>query len=163
MRCKIGDSKNNIPSHFKHPSNDSVVYFIPDAYHMLKLACNALADMEVFMNGENEPIKSKHIVEMHKIQSLECLKFANKLSNQHVEFERHKMHVKIAAQTLSSSVADAIDFLSIAHQPGYEDCSGTVKFIRTIDRLFDLLNSRNPFGKGFKHYSYYVGSSTSEQ
>lgn len=26
----------------------------------------------------------------------------------------------------------------------------TIKFIRTIDRLFDFLNTRSPFGKGLE-------------
>ena len=60
------------------------------------------------------------------------------------------MNVRIAAQTLSSSVADAIEFLEISGHPAFKGASGTVQFIRKIDRLFDLLNSRNPHGKGFK-------------
>ena len=28
--------------------------------------------------------------------------------------------------------------------------AGTIKFIRAIDKLFDILNSRTPFGKGYK-------------
>ena len=32
----------------------------------------------------------------------------------------------------------------------FQHPSGAVKFVRTIDRLFDILNSRNPLGKGFK-------------
>lgn len=30
----------------------------------------------------------------------------------------------------------------------------TIIFIQTIDRVFDFLNSRNPFGKGFKKPLY---------
>lgn len=32
----------------------------------------------------------------------------------------------------------------------FQDCGATVKFIETIDWLFDFLNTRNPFGKGYK-------------
>ena len=32
----------------------------------------------------------------------------------------------------------------------FQGSTGTVKFIRTMDRLFDMLNSRNPMLKGFK-------------
>ena len=144
-------SRSSIASAFKHPSTASDVFFIPDACHMLKLARNALADMKVFIDGQGRRIEWNHIVRLNEIQSLEGLKFANKMSNQHVEFQRHKMNVRIAAQTLSSSVADAITFLSSANHPGFADCDGTVTFIRTADRLFDLLNSRSAYGKGFKH------------
>ena len=61
------------------------------------------------------------------------------------------MNVRLAAQTLSSSVASAIEFLDKSSQlPTFCDSHGTVKFIRTIDRVFDMLNSRNPIAKGFK-------------
>jgi pyruvate carboxylase len=81
----------------------------------------------------------------------EGLNLGNKLTTNHLKFEKHKMTVRLAAQTLSSSVANAIDFLDkSARLPNFSESNGTVKFIRTIDRLFDMLNSRNPLAKGFK-------------
>ena len=44
----------------------------------------------------------------------------------------------------------SIDFLRLAGDPRFQNSEGTVKFIRTVDCLFDLLNSRNPHGKGYK-------------
>ena len=48
-------------------------------------------------------------------------------------------------------MADAIDFcrekLSL---PEFKDSQATCKFIRIIDRLFDICNSKNPFGRGYK-------------
>lgn len=32
----------------------------------------------------------------------------------------------------------------------FKDCEATVKFIEIIDWLIDFLNSRSPFGKGYK-------------
>ena len=61
------------------------------------------------------------------------------------------MNGKVAAQTLSSSVADALEFLMLAKHINFTDASGTIKFIRTIDRLFDLIKSRTPFSKGYKN------------
>jgi hypothetical protein len=63
-----------------------------------------------------------------------------------------KMKVKLAAQTLSSSIADAMELCASQpeHQEKFKDSAATVEFIRTIDRLFDLLNSRNPLAKGYK-------------
>ena len=74
------------------------------------------------------------------MQANEGLKFANKLSNHHIEFERHKMNVRLAAQTFSSSVADAIEFLKSCKQSEFADSEGTIIFIRTLDLLFDILN-----------------------
>ena len=59
------------------------------------------------------------------------------------------MNVKMAAQTLSSSVASAIDFLrEDLDIPAFQGSEGTTMFIRCIDEMFDFLNSRNPFSKG---------------
>ena len=62
-----------------------------------------------------------------------------------------KMKVKLAAQTLSASVANALEFCSQnLNIIKFKDSSATVKFIRTVDQLFDVLNSRNPLAKGYK-------------
>jgi hypothetical protein len=48
-------------------------------------------------------------------------------------------------------VANAIEFIDVSTKyPSFCDSQGTIKFIRTIDQLFDMLNSSNPIGKGFK-------------
>ena len=89
--------------------------------------------------------------QLHLIQEQQGLKLGNKLSANHIEFEKHKMNVKLAAQTMSGSLANAIDFMNISQkQPEFQDSKGTVAFIRILDRLFDMLNYRNPCGKGFK-------------
>ena len=58
---------------------------------------------------------------------------------------------KDEGESLSSSVADAIEYctktLKLLQFQGSE---ATVKLLRVFDGLFDLLNSRNPFGRGYK-------------
>ena len=57
----------------------------------------------------------------------------------------------MAAQTLSSSVADAIEFLCFGMQmEEFQDSYGTVKFIHEDDMTFDMLNSRNACDKRAK-------------
>ncbi len=102
-------------------------------------------------DGQGRIIKWEHIKLLQELQSLEGLKFANKLGLQHIKFQQHKMKVKIAAQTLSASVGNALDFLKAAGVPGFGDVEGTVTFFRTMDRMFDFLNSRSKFAKGYKH------------
>ena len=61
------------------------------------------------------------------------------------------MKVSFAAQTLSSSVADAFEFLRDGlSMEQFASCAPTVKFVRLINRLFDILNSRSPVAHGFK-------------
>ena len=59
--------------------------------------------------------------------------------------------VKHAAQVFSSSVADSLEYCNTQlHLPQFSGCEETVKFLRIIDAAFDVLNSRNPLGKGSK-------------
>ena len=61
------------------------------------------------------------------------------------------MKVGLAASTLSRSVADALDFWrEDCKLPEFEGSAPTSKFLRTMDRAFDILNSRNPYAKGSK-------------
>ena len=58
------------------------------------------------------------------------------------------MNVKITAQTLSTSVADVLDFLhdEIAH-PGFMESEATSEFIKRMDVAFDLMNNHHPLAK----------------
>ena len=61
------------------------------------------------------------------------------------------MKVKLAAQTFSASVADALEFCRDGLRlEQFENCQGTVDFLRLIDGLFDVMNSRNKFAQGMK-------------
>ena len=61
------------------------------------------------------------------------------------------MKVNLAAQALSSSVADAIEYCSrVLKLEQFQGSEATVQLIRLFNHLFDVLNSRNPFAKGYK-------------
>ena len=138
-------------SSFPHPATGEDVFAILDPSHMLKLARNALAQLGSFVDSEGNDIKWSHTEHLQNLEVKEGLNLANKLTTNHLKFEKDKMNVRLAAQRLSSSVANAIDFLDKwGELPNFSGSNGTVKFIRTIDRLFDILNSRNPLAKGFK-------------
>ena len=61
------------------------------------------------------------------------------------------MKVSLAAQVLSKSVADCIHHCG--HNLDMQEfayCDGTVQFLTIFDKIFDLLNSRNPGLQGRK-------------
>ena len=135
LGCKIGEHLNEIDGTFTFPGHSYDICFTPDACHMLKLACNALSYLKVLLDEKDDPVQWKYIQLLHEEQLEEGLKFGNKLSNAHIAFHRHKMHVRIAAQTLSSSVADAIEFLLSSGHPQFQGAEATIRFIRVIDCL----------------------------
>lgn len=151
LGCDFSGTYNDMKTSFSHPTTGENVYAICDPCHMLKLARNALADYGSFVDCKGQSVRWKDIKDLQNLQQNAGLNLKNKLSSNHLRFQKHKMNVQLAAQTISSSVADAIEFLEKSPKfPNFEGSLGTVKFIRVIDRLFDMLNSRNPHGQGFK-------------
>ena len=151
LGCRFTDKYDTMIVKFKHPTRDYFVYSTLDACHMLKLARNALGNLGSFKTSDWESISWKYITDLSVLQDKEGFTLANKLNSEHINWEKHKMKVKLAAQTFSSSVADALEFLKTdMNLESFQGCAATIQFIRNIDRLFDFLNSRHPMMKGFK-------------
>jgi hypothetical protein len=154
MMQALGANLNatDMQSWFPHPADPSLrVQIILDACHMLKLMRNCLASYGILKDSNGAKINWNYVEQLHKLQEFEGLRLGNKLKTAHIMWTKQKMKVNLAAQTLSASVADAIEFCRV-HLKLYQfsGSEATVHFLRTIDRLFDILNSRNPFGKGSK-------------
>jgi hypothetical protein len=110
-----------------------------------------LGSIKSFYDKDGGEIQWSFFQQLYNLQEAEGFTLGNKFSAQHLQFEKHKMNVRLAAQTLSSSVADAIEFLDVSMKlPQFNNSQATVNFTRIIDRAFDILNSRNPMGKGYK-------------
>ena len=62
------------------------------------------------IDNDGDKICWKYIVELQKLQDDEGLRLGNKLKLAHIKLEQQKMKVDLAAQTLSASVADAIEY-----------------------------------------------------
>ncbi|KAL3181293.1 hypothetical protein MRX96_008789 [Rhipicephalus microplus] len=141
-----------ISSSFVNPADDAKnVYIILDACHMSKLIRNSLANLSYIVDAEGKHIKWAYIVALEALQRSEGLRLGNKLTKVHVQWEKQKMKVRYAAQALSSSVADALDFCeNVLKLPQFRGASATSMFVRVFDHLFDLFNSRNPFARSYK-------------
>lgn len=143
------DSYNDIKCWIDHPVSKEKVFYVPGACHMLKLAKNSFGNAMIIISNEGS-IKWEYIKHLYEIQTSLTLKLTNKLSQSHIMWHQNKMKVKLAAQTLSTSTADALLFLKNIHIEGFHNVDATITFCRAIDRIFDFLNSRNPFAKGLK-------------
>ena len=71
--------------------------------------------------------KFSGILFLHNEQLAEGLKFGNKSSIKYVAYHRHNINVRIAAQTPSSSVADAIEFLRSSSHQLFQGAEGTIR------------------------------------
>ncbi|KAM7294817.1 hypothetical protein ISCGN_024322 [Ixodes scapularis] len=129
-------------SWFTHPSDPtSRVHAVLDACHMLKLMRNLLAEKGCIRDGAGKVVAWRYLAALDNLQQQEGLHAANKLRKQHIDFERQKMKVSLAAQTLSRSVSCALLFCKEKGIQGFEGAEATAKFAAAVDDIFDLTNS----------------------
>ena len=148
---KFTDSFEARVTKFKHSTMDYYVYFTLDACHMIKLARNALGDLGCFKTANGKLIEWQFIKNLIELQIEEGFNIANKLNSDHLNWQRQKMKMKLAAQTFSSSTAAVLHFSQrIIKHKKFINCTDTIVFVRNVDRLFDFLNSQHPASSGFK-------------
>lgn len=143
---------NNMKTYFLHPEDPThKVHVILDACHMLKLLHNAFTSSLEFETEDGRKIKRKYMEALNKLQEKEGLRLGNRLRMAHLQWRKQKMKVHLATQLFSSSVADAMEYCEQGLKlEQFRGCAATVQFVHTVDAAFDVLNSRNPLGKGLK-------------
>lgn len=150
VRC-LGASLNPtyLKPYFLHPTTKQNVVVILDICHMLKLIRNTLKTHNLIDSDVNE-ISWRHIQKLENTQSVQSVLLANKLRKKHVDFENLKMKTSLAAQTLSHSVAAALQSLLNARNQQFEGCEATIKFILIVNNLFHIFNSKRKYNIKFK-------------
>lgn len=124
------------------------IYFIFDPPHMLKLVRKHFASNNIY--HRNELVNWGLLETLVEKQSVNNFNLCNKLTAKHINWHQNEMNVRLAAETISKSSADAIERL---HKDGYDEFKNgltTVEFIRFFDKAFDVLNfggSRKPDGR----------------
>lgn len=137
-----------------HPSftvgNKKIVIF-PDPSHMLKLIRNTLGEKGPIIDAQGRTISWEYVKLLVELQEKEGLHLGNKINKAHINFKKQIMKVKLAAQLFSESVADAIEFCSDELKVDcFKHSAATVDFIRKLNNLFDIMNSRNLNAYSFK-------------
>ena len=67
---------------------------------MIKLARNASGDLKIFKTPTGENISWAYVEALYEIQQKDILNIANKLKTKHIQWQKHKMKVRVATQTL---------------------------------------------------------------
>ena len=101
---------DDLRTFFPHPATGQPVYVIMDACHILKLARNMFQVYSPLVSHDGV-ISWSIIKHLNEIQEEEGLRAANKITSNHIHYHNQKMKVSLAAQTLSRSVADALQFM----------------------------------------------------
>lgn len=129
------------PYFYNHITHDKI-YVILDPSHMEKLVRNTLATEKILYDANNSKIEWKYFELLEKYRTEQGLTLTHKLNKKHIQWDRNKMKVSLAVQTLSESVADSMEFLMKNGYEEFADCSATITFIRYFNHIFDTLNSK---------------------
>lgn len=143
--------KNFQPHFYNHITRDKI-YVILDPSHMQKLVRNTLASEKILYDESNAKVEWKYFELLEKFRTEQGLTLTHKLNKKHIQWDRNKMKVSLAVETLSDSVADSMEFLMKNGYEEFAECSATIRFIRYFNNIFDILNSKkSDTGNGLKN------------
>ncbi|NXP08540.1 THAP9 transposase, partial [Thinocorus orbignyianus] len=135
---------------FQHPlgSAHSIMYFF-DTCHALQLIRNALQCFQK-IKWLSDTVQWQHVVELAALREQRVLKPCSPKSIRHGSEENYHLKVNLAALLFSEGVADALEHLQKLGLPSFQDCSGTVKFVRLMSHLCDAFHGTGPYRRGLK-------------
>lgn len=133
---------NDFRPFFSNPHDKSKIHIMLDACHMLKLIRNCIGSEKELNDGDGNMISWTYFehLETYRIERSLC---THKLTKKHIQWERNKMNVQLAAQLMSRSVADSMDFCRKQNCLEFESSEATATFARNVNDLFDIFNSNN--------------------
>ncbi|XP_058522695.1 DNA transposase THAP9 [Ochotona princeps] len=140
---------NNMKCTFQHPSfaSEEVAYFF-DSCHLLQLIKNTFQSLQT-IRFKNGTARWQHLVELATLEDQE-LTSMERLPRKLARLKQHILKPNYTAQIFSENVACALEYLLALGLPAFQNCAGTVRFLRIIYNLFNIFNSRNFYGKGLK-------------
>lgn len=135
----LGGSFDGHPYILDPADKNRKIYVILDVAHMLKLVRNCIGTRNL-VDGDGHVISWEYFKSLYEAQKNLSWNLGNKLTKAHMEWDKKKMSVRLASETLSNSVADSMEFMQQECEQ-FNDVGGTVKFIRIFNDIFDIMNS----------------------
>ena len=155
LGCNL-DVYGDFTPYFKHPVTSNQVCCMLDPSHNIKCIRNILATSKAGIMSPKGRISWKYFEHLHNIQNLMLANLGNKISKQHIKYEKCIMRVKFAAEILSSSTAKSMNLLKNLLNENEEKfnvfsgAEATIECCEYVNSSFDILNSQNRFAQGDK-------------
>lgn len=125
--------------YFQSPTHpEQKIYVIFDPPHMLKLVRKHFSSNMIYHNDKLVNWKLLEIL-VNK-QSVDNFNLCNKLTKLHMNWNQKPMNVMLATETMSNSVANALQQLCKDGYDEFKDCETTTEFLRYFNSGFDVLN-----------------------
>lgn len=132
-------------------NSDTRFVITPDPVHMLKLVHDAFRDIRVFFDWKYNKIEWNYLKLLLELEQVEQMYLGNKLRKVFHNYSYSNMIVNLDVQCLSKSVADALDFCREDLQlPQFGNSKATATFIRHLNDISDILNSRKVNATGYQ-------------
>ncbi|NWZ82569.1 THAP9 transposase, partial [Poecile atricapillus] len=132
---------------FQHPpgSAHSIAYFF-DVCHALLLIRNAL---QCFQKVEwlGDTVWWQQVVELAALREQRVLELCSPELGRAGSKGSYHLKVNLATLLFSEGVAEALEHLQKLGLASFQNCSGTVKFVRLMSSLCDVFYGRGPYGK----------------
>lgn len=106
LGCYFGINYDSFTTMFKHPTYNYFVYAIFDPCHMLKLSRNALTKLKSFKDPNNDIISWHYFSLLQDIVMEDGFNLASKFIMKHIQFQKKKMNVALAAQALTEVLTE---------------------------------------------------------
>lgn len=135
---------NDLKPFILNPETNQKIFVVLDPPHMLKLIRNCLDAKKCLKDAEKNDILWLHFVNL-LFKKSELV--SHKLTKHHIEFHSNKMNVKLAAQTLSYSVAKSMELLLTKGDAVFQNAIGTINFVKNFNKAFDIFNSKHTDSK----------------
>lgn len=120
--------------------NSKKICIILDPPHCIKLIRNCLAAKKSLTDENIDPICWLFF---ENLVSAKGDLVSHKMTRKHIDFHSNKMNVKIAAQTLSFSVANSMELLLKSGANLFARATGTIIFTKNFNKAFDIFNSKH--------------------
>lgn len=95
-----------------------------------------LANNIFYYYKNRNPINWNYIVQLVNLQDSGGLHLATKIRRRHVTYYKDKMKVRLAVQTLSASVADALMYCRENNYTDFKNCGPTIDQQNIINYFF---------------------------
>lgn len=140
---KLGANLNLFSASFNPSFNlkNYEIHVFIDPSHIMKLIRGILATQKVLYDVDGGKIKWAFYEHLVKFKNNRNLGLIHKMTQAHINWKSNPMNVRLAVETLSSSTADAMNYLKDKGFSQFIDADPTIKFNRIIDRFFDISNS----------------------
>lgn len=135
----LGSRFDEKKTYFYSPTHEEQkIYIIFDPPHMLKLIRKHFSKAKI--HSPNGPLIWDLLCILVEKQRGENFNLSNKLSAHHINWNQKPMDVRLAAQTISKSVADVLAQLQCDGYEEFEHAEATIEFLRNFNDIFDILN-----------------------